>query len=135
MPPEPAYRHKLRQALDSVGPAGDFAVSGTLESIFPGLEVEGIGRVGLPLPAVHAEEIKACCEPAPFGKGEETRLDRDVRDTWQLDASKVSFRNTTGGWCEVEHPGQAPETKAGAIPAYHRDTSRRTVHLLLKIPK
>ncbi|GAB4813872.1 hypothetical protein N2152v2_000918 [Parachlorella kessleri] len=95
MAPDPAYRHKLRQALDSVGPAGDYAVSGTLESIFPGLEVEGVGPVGLPLTAVHAEAIKVCCEPAPYGKGEETKLDKAVRDTWQLDASKVTFCNTT----------------------------------------
>ena len=69
-----------------------------MENVFPGLEVEGVGSVGLPLTGVHAEAIKACCEPAPYGKGEETRLDRTVRDTWQLDASKVTFGNKTGGW-------------------------------------
>ncbi|KAF7332515.1 hypothetical protein MKEN_00133700 [Mycena kentingensis (nom. inval.)] len=30
---------------------------------------------------------------APFGKGERTIVDKDVRDTWEMDASKVQFRN------------------------------------------
>ncbi|KAF7292539.1 Protein kinase domain-containing protein [Mycena kentingensis (nom. inval.)] len=30
---------------------------------------------------------------APFGKGERTIVDKDVRDTWEMDASNVQFRN------------------------------------------
>ncbi len=36
-----------------------------------------------------AEAVKSRCAQAPFGKGERTVVDKTVRDTWEIDASKV----------------------------------------------
>jgi hypothetical protein len=40
-----------------------------------------------------AELIKTRCIQAPFGKGERTVVDTEVRDTWELDTKDVDFIN------------------------------------------
>jgi hypothetical protein len=55
----------------------------------PCLRLDGLGIVGLPLSEDVAQRVISKCKPAPFGKGERTIVDRDVRDTWEMDASKV----------------------------------------------
>lgn len=46
--------------------------------------IDDLGLVGLPLSVRDAEEIKKCCNKAPFGRGENTLVDETVRRTWQL---------------------------------------------------
>lgn len=55
----------------------------------PGLHLSDLGSVGLPLSLSDAEAVKSRCAQAPFGKGERTVVDKTVRDTWEMDASKV----------------------------------------------
>ncbi|KAF7789413.1 hypothetical protein EIP86_000357 [Pleurotus ostreatoroseus] len=60
----------------------------------PGLQLSDIGPIGIPLSSREAQVIKTCAEQAPFGMGERTVVDTSVRDTWQMDADKVStFEN------------------------------------------
>ncbi|KAF7294258.1 hypothetical protein HMN09_01154400 [Mycena chlorophos] len=59
----------------------------------PCLDLEGIGLVGLPLSAALARTVIEQCRQAPFGKGERTVVDKEVRDTWEMDATKVKFAN------------------------------------------
>jgi predicted 2-oxoglutarate/Fe(II)-dependent dioxygenase YbiX len=61
--------------------------------VLPGLEVEGLGMIGLPLTAAQAEALKGKCEQAGYGKGEETLVDTNVRRVWKLPASKLSLTN------------------------------------------
>jgi hypothetical protein len=49
--------------------------------------------VGLPLGKHEAVRLISHCEQAPFGMGERTVVDKEVRDTWEMDASKVEFLN------------------------------------------
>lgn len=78
--------------------------------VYPGLEITGVGRIGLPLPESQAKEIIAKCCLAPYGKvccyeylrltrpqGEATIYDTQVRNTWQLDPSKITFSNPAWG--------------------------------------
>ncbi len=58
----------------------------------PVLSIDGLGTLGLPLSTRDAAAIKACAEQAPFGKADKTIVDKSVRDTWEIDASKVTFR-------------------------------------------
>jgi hypothetical protein len=60
------------------------------------LHLEGVGTVGLPLSNSQARTVIEHCIQAPFGQGERTIVDTEVRDTWEMDASKVQFRNP--GW-------------------------------------
>lgn len=48
------------------------------------------------------------CTQAPFGKNERTIVDKSVRDTWELDSSKVSlqalFFSTVTIWLKIPDP-------------------------------
>lgn len=59
----------------------------------PALKLSDLGIVGLPLSTREAEAVKSRSRQAPFGMGERTVVDRTVRDTWEMDASLVSFAN------------------------------------------
>ncbi|KAF8604763.1 hypothetical protein BDV93DRAFT_537619 [Ceratobasidium sp. AG-I] len=64
----------------------------------PGLVVDGVGAVKLPLAIslnddALAKSLISACVQAPFGQGERTAVDKEVRDTWQADASRVQFTN------------------------------------------
>ncbi|KAL1951365.1 hypothetical protein VTO73DRAFT_514 [Trametes versicolor] len=62
----------------------------------PALNIDGLGTIGLPLSTRDAAAIKARSEQAPFGKVDQTIVDKTVRDTWEIDATKVHFEN--GAW-------------------------------------
>ncbi|KZT33494.1 hypothetical protein SISSUDRAFT_992957, partial [Sistotremastrum suecicum HHB10207 ss-3] len=73
---------------------GTFALSKTYQDApVPGLRVVGLGRVVLPLDKKSAQKLIGVCKLAPFGKGERTIVDKNVRDTWELAPEKVSFDN------------------------------------------
>jgi predicted 2-oxoglutarate/Fe(II)-dependent dioxygenase YbiX len=46
-------------------------------------------RIAFPILAFQAERLVAIAEAAPYGRGEETVVDREVRKTWQVDPAKV----------------------------------------------
>ncbi|KAH8103882.1 hypothetical protein BXZ70DRAFT_923215 [Cristinia sonorae] len=53
------------------------------------MNLDGVGTIGLPLGAHDAEAIIQAARQAPFGMGEHTVVDTTVRDTWELDATRV----------------------------------------------
>jgi len=57
----------------------------------PCLSISGLGGIGLPLHEHEAKRIISCATLAPFGHGERTVVDKDVRDTWEIDPSRLSF--------------------------------------------
>ncbi|RPD82293.1 hypothetical protein L226DRAFT_497438 [Lentinus tigrinus ALCF2SS1-7] len=63
----------------------------------PSLNIDGLGTVGLPLGVRDAAAIKECAGQAPFGMADRTIVDKSVRDTWEIDASKVHFENAAWG--------------------------------------
>jgi hypothetical protein len=88
-----ALLQQLGQVLEDIDRPGSFCVSGSAPAVLPGLEVEGLGPVGLPLTARHARELKGLCEQAPYGKGEETVVDTSVRRVWRLKPERFSLTN------------------------------------------
>jgi predicted 2-oxoglutarate/Fe(II)-dependent dioxygenase YbiX len=87
----PTLSEQLLDILSHVQRPGDFYVSGTVEIFPPRLEVEGVGLVALPLLPAQAEQIVAVAERAPYGKGEQTIVDTEVRRTWQLAPDRFSL--------------------------------------------
>lgn len=87
------YRTDMLETLDSIG-HGSFAASGSLPDVNPGLYVEGLGKIGLPLSERDSVALAHVCHEAPFGKGSETFVDTTVRKTWQIDPDKIQFRNS-----------------------------------------
>jgi hypothetical protein len=67
-----ANLEKLNRALGQIDRPGTFCVSGRVPAVLPGLEVEGLGPVGLPLNAKTAKDLVKHCHQAPYGKGEKT---------------------------------------------------------------
>ncbi|KAK1228340.1 hypothetical protein PQX77_008593 [Marasmius sp. AFHP31] len=72
---------------------GSFAFTKTYDDApNPILCLKGLGTVGLPLSEREAKAVIEKSIQAPFGKGERTIVDTEVRDTWEVDASKVQFQ-------------------------------------------
>lgn len=55
------------------------------------LEVSGVGLLRLPVPAAQAKTLRLFAHPAKYGHGEQTILDRRVRDTWEVPRSRVKI--------------------------------------------
>ncbi len=85
----PTLTTELAEILSTVQRPGDFYAAGTAEIFAPGLEVEGVGVVALPLLPQQAAQLIAVAERAPYGRGEETLVDTNVRRVWQIGADRV----------------------------------------------
>jgi len=59
----------------------------------PGLCINGVGPVGLPVTEVTAKAIIKVATQAPYGKGRATVVDKVVRDTWEIQPKQVEFLN------------------------------------------
>ena len=81
----------LAKILQKIQRPGDFYASGVTEIFTPSLAVTGIGPIALPLLPVQAEQLIAVAEQAPYGRGEETLVDTQVRRTWQIEAARVEL--------------------------------------------
>lgn len=88
------FRDELNDCFSSTERIGSFAWHSTLEHYpNPGLKVDGIGTVGLPLSDRDMTALKNACHQAPFGKGSETIVDETVRKTWEINACNVQTSN------------------------------------------
>ncbi|RDL31044.1 uncharacterized protein BP5553_09833 [Venustampulla echinocandica] len=91
-------KDEISQCLSSVKGASTFALFETLSgSPNPGLYLKNGGVVGLPLSDRDAEAIIAASHEAPFGKGEQTVVDKSVRKTWELSPPDFELRNPAWG--------------------------------------
>ncbi|WP_130472675.1 2OG-Fe(II) oxygenase [Candidatus Magnetaquicoccus inordinatus] len=83
-----AFSELLRPVLHP----GDFCTSGTVEIFTPLLDVEGVGPVAIPCLPLQMEQLITASAPAPYGRGEQTLVDTQVRRTWQIDADRVRLQ-------------------------------------------
>lgn len=89
--------YRLRHSIFEVRASGSFAAFGTIDSfVNPGIFVDPIGILRLPLSLEDAQALAQTSHNAPFGKGDQTLVDESVRKTWQIDAANVKFVNKTG---------------------------------------
>ena len=86
---------ELCEALESLGDgAGEFACSGLLPELgYPGLHIQNVGYVSLPIQAEQAQKIIEVAKKAPYGLGSQTLIDETVRKTWQLDPDQILIKN------------------------------------------
>lgn len=82
----------LAELLSTIKRPGNFYAAGTTEIFAPQLEVVGVGPISLPLLPAQVEQLVAVAEQAPYGRGEETLVDPDVRRTWQINADKIRLK-------------------------------------------
>jgi hypothetical protein len=86
-------REKLDRALSKIDRPGTFCVSGSAPTVLPGLEVDELGPIGLPLTVKQAKELIKHCEQAPYGRGEKTLVDTSVRRVWRLGPDRFALKN------------------------------------------
>jgi predicted 2-oxoglutarate/Fe(II)-dependent dioxygenase YbiX len=103
-------RQSLQQLLVGLGEAARFELVGQVSAVLPGLEVEGVGSIGVPVVPADAKRVIGKASQAPYGRGEATIVDTDVRRVWQLESSQFSLRNDA--WSEA---------LAGVVDAVKRD--------------
>ena len=86
-------REALEKLLGALGESSRFVTAGSLPPTLPGLEVEGAGSIGCPVSAADAKRLIAKATQAPYGRGEATIVDTDVRRVWQIEPSQFALRN------------------------------------------
>ena len=131
----------LHDCIRSVERPGDFCVGGLREIFMPAIDVDGVGRIAFPILPAQVEPLIGIAETAPYGRGEETLVDRTVRRTWQIDPGRVRIggRHWDGTLADlvvhaarglgVSEPVSADFYKlliydAGAFFVDHRDTEK-----------
>ena len=89
-----SIRDQLRYCLTDVKYVGSFTASQVSQkTVDPGLHVHGVGNISLPLCVADAEAITKACTQAPFGRGSETVIDVEFRNTKELSPSQFRLRN------------------------------------------
>lgn len=92
-------RHALQQLLAGLAGASQFVSVGQLPAVLPGLDVKGIGPLGVPVTSADAKRIITKASQAPYGRGAATIVDTDVRRVWQLEPTQFALRNSA--WREA----------------------------------
>ncbi len=142
---EVGYLHgmeRLEKLMSVVRRPGDFFMQGRVEVPMPKLEVEGVGVISFPVPAIQARQLMEQAELAPYGRGEETILDTSIRRVWQLAPDRVtlggrSWERVFQGMMDQVAVGLGREPNSvsaelykmlvydpGAFFASHRDTEK-----------
>ncbi len=84
---------QLLNALGELADSTSFCTSGTCPLVLPGLVVNGVGEVSLPVSAREARRLVKHASQAPYGRGEETIVDTQVRRVWQLAPTQFRLEN------------------------------------------
>ncbi|RMZ94041.1 hypothetical protein BpHYR1_037368, partial [Brachionus plicatilis] len=85
----------LKEALSKAPPAGQYSASGEASELptMLGLHIKDFGDVSLPINALQAEELIKKCARAPYGHNFDTLVNREVRDSYQLEPSTIEIKN------------------------------------------
>lgn len=80
-----------RATLAAIENPGSFAVERSASSSALRLEVKGLGPVTFPISPTRTRELCSVALLARHGFKTETRLDRKVRDTWEIPKTKIKI--------------------------------------------
>lgn len=81
----------LDRALTGLKGGGRFAMGARIASLTPTLEIAGFGTLSLPVPPEQARALISLAEQAPYGRGDATLVDPNVRRSWQIAPERVRF--------------------------------------------
>ena len=84
---------KVLAVLDGLTEETQFLAAGSCPLELPGLEVDTVGEIALPVTAATVKTLVKIADQAPYGRGEQTIVDTDVRRVWQIEPDKIRFRN------------------------------------------
>ena len=80
---------RLAKLLAGASEPGAFSTARTAPVRDLHLEVRGVGPIRFPVSQAQARELCLLGRPARYGRAEQTLLDRNVRDTWEIPKSRV----------------------------------------------
>jgi hypothetical protein len=86
---------RIAQVLASTGALGTFATRRTASANELRLDVVGVGPIPLPLSPANARCLCCIARPARYGLRDQTLLDRNVRDAWEIGKCQVKRRRAT----------------------------------------
>jgi hypothetical protein len=86
-----AARDRLAARLGEAATSGAFSAQRTAPADDLHLEVDGVGDLCFPVPEDQAKQLYLLGRPARFGRGEQTLLDRRVRDTQEVPKSRIKI--------------------------------------------
>ncbi|HUY32790.1 MAG TPA: 2OG-Fe(II) oxygenase [Pirellulales bacterium] len=104
----------LSKAIGQATRSAKFCVAGRLPALDPGIEVQRLGKIRLPLKRTPAKELVAACRAAPYGKGTRTLVDKRVRNTFELDPKKFSLSDA---WNAAIAAAMRPVAEQLGLPA------------------
>lgn len=81
---------EVTAALAAVEAEGEFATELGCGSDDLHIEIEGVGPIRFPISIAAARKLCAVARPAPYGRRDKTVHDVRVRDTWEIDRSRIS---------------------------------------------
>lgn len=81
----------IGELVDSVRPPGSFAARRTESAENLALEVAGVGPLRWPVTPDQARQLCGTARPARYGRREQTLLDPNVRDTWEVPRDRVTI--------------------------------------------
>lgn len=81
----------ISRQLARMGASGSFATRRTAPAGDLHLEVQGVGRIRFPITAATGRKLCEVARPARYGFKDQTRLDRRIRDTWEIPRSRISI--------------------------------------------
>jgi hypothetical protein len=84
-------RESLSDALAAIKRPGSFAVRREVSASDLVLEVGGVGPISLPVSQAKARALCSVASPARHGFKDQTRLDRTVRDTWEIPRTRLKI--------------------------------------------
>ncbi len=82
---------QIGELLGEIGARDSFTARRTAAADDLHLEVKGVGRLRFPISRTQARKLCAIARPARYGRGEQTLLDKQVRDTWKIPKSRVKI--------------------------------------------
>jgi len=85
--------NELLKILQLIEKPGSFCASNLIPPCILGLNVNNIGTVSFPLQTEQAKQLIAQAHQAPFGWGEQTLVDTNVRKVWELNPEQFTIRN------------------------------------------
>jgi len=84
-------RDRLAVLVAGASEAEAFSAARTAPTADLQLEVRGVGPIKLPVSQAQARQLCVLGRPARCGRGEQTLLDRGIRDTWEIPKSRVKI--------------------------------------------
>ncbi len=86
-------KKSILNILQNLKGSGKFATVGSVPFVLPRLCINDKEEMRFPLSENDVQKLIHFASQAPFGKGHETIVDTEVRNTWEIDAQDIRFHN------------------------------------------